>query len=101
MLHTGTNIYNTGDEWPAGGIEIVAHDPIAIATGWNMIGGYDNSALVSGLTTTPAGLIVAGTVYGWNGSILQSNKSGTWLWILVIINRRWSNKSSNISKRNI
>ena len=62
MLHTGANTYN----YPA--IEIVAHDPIAISTGWNMIGGYDNSALVSGLTTTPAGLIVAGTVYGWNGA---------------------------------
>ena len=68
MLHTGANTYNTGDEWPAGGIQIVAHDPIAITTGWNMIGGYENSALVSGLTTTPAGLIVAGTVYGWNGA---------------------------------
>ncbi len=68
MLHTGANTYNTGDEWPAGGIQIVAHDPIAITTGWNMIGGYENSPLVSGLTTTPAGLIVSGTVYGWSGS---------------------------------
>ncbi len=68
MLHTGANTYNTGDEWPAGGIQIVAHDPIAITTGWNMIGGYENSPLVSGLTTTPAGLIVPGTVYGWSGS---------------------------------
>ena len=23
MLHTGANTYNTGDEWPAGGIQIV------------------------------------------------------------------------------
>ena len=33
----------------AAAIQIVAHDPIAISTGWNMIGGYENSALVSGL----------------------------------------------------
>ena len=84
MLHTGANTYNTGDEWPAGGIQIVAHDPIPITTGWNMIGGYDNSALVSGLTTTPAGLIVAGTVYGWNGSYFNPTnlEPGYGYWLL-------------------
>ena len=84
MLHTGANAYNTGDEWPAGGIQVVAHDPIAIATGWNMIGGYDNSALVSGLTTTPAGLIVAGTVYGWNGAYFNPTnlEPGYGYWLL-------------------
>ena len=84
MLHTGANTYNTGDEWPAGGIEIVAHDPIAITTGWNMIGGYENSPLVSGLTTTPAGLLVAGTVYGWNGSYFNPTnlEPGYGYWLL-------------------
>ena len=84
MLHTGANAYNTGDEWPAGGIQVVAHDPIAIATGWNMIGGYDNSALGSGLTTTPAGLIVAGTVYGWNGAYFNPTnlEPGYGYWLL-------------------
>ena len=84
MLHTGANTYNTGDEWPAGGIEIVAHDPIPITTGWNMIGGYENSPLVSGLTTTPAGLIVAGTVYGWNGAYFNPTnlEPGYGYWLL-------------------
>jgi hypothetical protein len=84
MLHTGSNTYNTGDEWPAGGIQIVAHDPIALTTGWNMIGGYENSSLVSGLTTTPAGLIVSGTVYGWNGSYFNPTnlEPGFGYWLL-------------------
>jgi hypothetical protein len=79
MLHTGANTYN----YPA--IEIVAHDPIAITTGWNMIGGYENSALVSGLTTTPAGLIVAGTVYGWNGAYYNPTNlvPGYGYWLLA------------------
>jgi hypothetical protein len=67
MQHIGNQIYNTGDEWPAGGIQIVAHDPIPLRAGWNMIGGYENSVLVSGLTTTPPGLISQNTIYGWNG----------------------------------
>ena len=57
MKHIGDNEYNTGDEWPAGGIEIVAHNPINATTGWNMIGGYENTVSTSGLTTTPPGLI--------------------------------------------
>ena len=78
MLHTGANTYN----YPA--IEIVAHDPIAISTGWNMIGGYDNSALVSGLTTSPPNLIVAGTVYGWNGTYFNPTNlvPGYGYWLL-------------------
>ena len=41
MKHLGARTYNTGDEWPRGGIQIVAHDPIAGAPGWNTIGGYE------------------------------------------------------------
>ena len=29
MKHSGNRTYNTGDEWPAGGIQIVPHNPIA------------------------------------------------------------------------
>ncbi len=65
MKHGGAQTYNTGDEWPAGGIETVPHDPIAGVTGWNMIGGYDNSATVAGIITNPSGL-VDGPVYGYN-----------------------------------
>ena len=38
MKHSGLQVYNTGDEWPVGGIQLVAHDPIPITAGWNMIG---------------------------------------------------------------
>ena len=56
MKHVGANTYNTGDEYPAGGINIVAHDPIVAVTGWNLIGGYETNVATSGITTTPAGL---------------------------------------------
>ena len=31
MKHAGARTYNTGDEWPAGGIQTVAHNPITAA----------------------------------------------------------------------
>lgn len=58
MKQSGDNVYNTGDEWPAGGIQLVPHDPIVIAAGWNMFGGYESTVDVTTLTTTPPGLIV-------------------------------------------
>ena len=78
MLHNGAQTYN----YPA--IQIVAHDPIPLAEGWNMIGGYENTPLVSGLTTTPADLIVTGTVYGWNGSYFNPTNlvPGFGYWVL-------------------
>ncbi len=66
MKHLGTNIYNTGDEWPTGGIEFVPHNPISALAGWNLIGGYEDTVQVVGLTTTPPGLIT-GTIYGYSG----------------------------------
>jgi hypothetical protein len=65
MKHSGVNTYNTGDEWPAGGILFVPHDPIAALSGWNLIGGYDYNAAVAGITTTPPGL-QDGPVYGYS-----------------------------------
>ena len=78
MLHTGAQTYN----YPA--IQIVAHDPIALTAGWNMIGGYENTPLVSGLTTTPANLIVTGTVYGWTGTYSNATNlvPGFGYWVL-------------------
>ncbi|BDQ02184.1 T9SS type A sorting domain-containing protein [Ignavibacterium sp.] len=64
MKHLGANTYNTGDEWPAGGINIVPHDPLTAAAGWNLIGGYEFLAPTAALTTTPSGLI-SGFVYGY------------------------------------
>jgi hypothetical protein len=60
MKNAGAETYN----YPA--IEIVSHDPIPAAEGWNMIGGYENNAATSGLTTTPPGLI-SGSVFGYSG----------------------------------
>ena len=49
-----------------------------------MIGGYENTPLVAGLTTTPPGLIVAGTVYGWTGSYTNATNlvPGYGYWVL-------------------
>ena len=78
MLHNGAQTYN----YPA--IQIVAHDPIPLTAGWNMIGGYENNPLVSGLTTTPANLIVTGTVYGWTGTYSNATNlvPGYGYWVL-------------------
>ncbi len=67
MKHSGTNLYNTGDEWPSDGILIAPHNPIAAGAGWNLIGGYEQSAATANLTTTPPGLIT-GSVFKYAGS---------------------------------
>ncbi len=58
MKNVGNNVYNTGDEWPAGGIQIVPHNPISVAAKWNMFGGYEGTIDATSLTTTPSGQIV-------------------------------------------
>ena len=58
MKQVGDNVYNTGDEWPASGIEIVPHNHIDVSAGWNMFGGYENIIDATALTTTPPGQIV-------------------------------------------
>jgi len=66
MKHAGTRTYNTGDEWPAGGIQIVTHDSIPVTLGWNLIGGYETIVATSNLTTTPPNLINS-PVYKYSG----------------------------------
>ncbi len=66
MKHSGERTYNTGDEWPTGGIQIVSHNAVTAASGWNLFGGYEQSVPASGLTTTPPGLI-SGSVYEYTG----------------------------------
>ncbi len=58
MKNTGAEVYNTGDEWPAGGIQIVPHTPISVAAKWNMFGGYEGTVDPTLLTTTPAGQLL-------------------------------------------
>lgn len=62
MKHSGARMYNTGEEWPAGGILIVNHNPLSVSAGWNLIGGYENIVATADLTTTPPGLI-SGPLY--------------------------------------
>jgi hypothetical protein len=56
MKNLGDQTYSTGDEWPVNGILTVTHDAINANAGWNLIGGYEYNAAVSGITTTPPGL---------------------------------------------
>ena len=66
MKNLVNQTYSTGDEWPASGILAVAQDAINGNAGWNLIGGYEYNAAVSGITTTPPGLQDS-PVYGYNG----------------------------------
>ena len=66
LKHTGARTYNTGDEWPSGGIQIVPHDPITAVSGWNLFGGYEISATTALVTTVPAGL-QSGPIYRYSG----------------------------------
>jgi len=66
MKNVGAQTYNTGDEWPADGIEFVTHNPINAVEGWNIIGGYEDTVQTNNLTSSPPGLIT-GFVYGYSG----------------------------------
>ncbi|QKJ97633.1 MAG: T9SS type A sorting domain-containing protein [Ignavibacteriota bacterium] len=66
MKNNGAQTYNTGDEWPAGGLQVVAHTPLTAAIGWNMIGGYEIAATASLVTTVPSGL-QSGPIYKYSG----------------------------------
>ena len=66
MKHSGARTYNTGDEWPAGGIQIVGHNPLVVTAGWNLIGGYEFSVASANVTTNPPGL-QSGPIYMYAG----------------------------------
>ncbi|MBK9099547.1 MAG: T9SS type A sorting domain-containing protein [bacterium] len=66
MKHSGARTYNTGDEWPAGGIQIVPHAPLTAASGWNLFGGYELSVTAANVTTNPPGL-QSGPIYKYSG----------------------------------
>ena len=65
MNHTGDNLYNTGDEWPTGGIQRVLNWPINVSEGWNLIGGFEKIVQTNQITTTPPGLII-GPIYTYS-----------------------------------
>ena len=93
MLHTGAQTYN----YPA--IQIVNHDPIPLTTGWNMIGGYENTPLVSWINNHTSGIDSSRDSIWMDRQLHKCNKSGSWIWILGTINRQWINKSSNSTGR--
>jgi hypothetical protein len=66
MKHSGVRTYNTGDEWPAGGIQIVPHTPLTAASGWNLIGGYELIVSTANVSTVPVGL-QSGPIYKYSG----------------------------------
>ena len=71
MKHTGSRIYNTGDEWPSAGIQMVAHNPIPAGGGWNLIGGLEDVVPVSSITTTPPNLI-SGAIYKYQSGYISA-----------------------------
>ena len=85
MFHSGTRTYNTGDEWPASGIQTVTHSSIPVTTGWNMFGVYEESVPAANLSTTPANLIVPGTLYSWTGTYINPTNldPGYAYWVYV------------------
>jgi hypothetical protein len=85
MKNAGARTYNTGDEWPAGGIQIVAHNPLTGETGWNLIGGYEISATASLVTTIPAGQ-QSGPIYKYSGGyqVATTIDPGYGYWIKLL-----------------
>ncbi len=71
MKNVGAQTYNTGDEWPVGGINIVAHSSVPALLGWNLIGGYEDQIPTASLTTTPPGLIT-GSIYKYSGGYVAT-----------------------------
>jgi len=82
MKHLGIRTYNTGEEWPAAGIQTVPNAPIGAVSGWNLIGGYEDTIATSEITTTPPGLIT-GPIYEYsNGYQVADNLvSGYGYWV--------------------
>ena len=82
MKHLGTNVYNTGDEWPVGGIQTVTHESLAASSGWNLIGGYELSVLTANITTVPSGL-QSGPIYQYSGGYQEATtiEPGYGYWI--------------------
>ena len=85
MKHSGARVYNTGDEWPAGGIQIVPHNSITAAAGWNLFGGYENIVQTANLTTTPPNQI-SGPVYKYSGGyqVATTLDPGYGYWIKLL-----------------
>ncbi len=82
LKQAGTRTYNTGDEWPASGIQVTKHYPIPGVQGWNLFGGYELIVATSDITTVPPGL-QTGTIYKYSGGYHPSTvlEPGYGYWI--------------------
>jgi hypothetical protein len=60
----------------------VTQTTVPLASGWNMIGVYQNNVPVSGITTTPSGIINS-SFYGYNNGYVQPTtlNSGKGYWV--------------------
>lgn len=67
MKNNGAQTYNTGDEWPAEGIEIVPHEPINATPHWVLIGVYECPVAAGNITTIPPGCLAL-PIYGFTTS---------------------------------
>jgi photosystem II stability/assembly factor-like uncharacterized protein len=85
MKHSGDRTYNTGDEWPVGGIQGVPHTRLAGVSGWNMIGGYEIAATASLITTAPPGQ-QSGPIYKYSGGyqVATTIDPGHGYWIKLL-----------------
>jgi hypothetical protein len=72
MKHSGPQVYNTGDEWPASGIRVIDHHPINGIIGWNLIGGYELSVATADITTVPPEL-QSGPIYKYSSGYQVAN----------------------------
>jgi hypothetical protein len=76
MNNAGAETYS----YPA--IDIVTHDPISVVAGWNMIGGFENIAPVSGLIPS-SGTILSVFEFGTGYVIAADLVPGYGYWINV------------------
>jgi hypothetical protein len=85
MKHVGANIYNTGEEWPAGGINIVPHEPINLSQGWGLIGVYECSVPSSGIHTIPPGCLSI-PIYGYSSGyhVVDTLYPGYAYWVKLL-----------------
>jgi hypothetical protein len=101
LKNAGANIYNTGDEWPAGGINTIPNDPLNGASGWNMVGGYHNIVSTSAITTNPPNAISA-AIFGYANGYQQVTQLvpgyGYWLKLNQAAQIILPSGSTNVSK---
>jgi len=79
MKNVGGQVYS----YPA--IEIVTHNDISAAAGWNMIGGYENTVPVGSIVTIPPGQIT-GSIFEYSGGYVPATNivPGYGYWVKLL-----------------